>query len=243
MKLKLGIMTNKELAEWFGIKEKSFANAKKKKLEELKKFADFSTSRGKVNIKKIYIEKYEKKGSEAKEKTKEKLPEKWGHGENNIDTCKRVSLAINAELKNEGLLMSDGTIYNYTRQVRNELFGIPFSQIGGSIGNCVYIWCKRIGEGKNARYEQLTEEEEKIKKHLLKKYFGSDEEKEVLIASMVENGEITKEEAWDLHAELIGVNNSDNFLSFINELSVAIGGFVVKGTMIERCDKSTFFLG
>ena len=38
VELKLGIMTNKELAEWFGMKEHSFRTAKQKKLEELKEY-------------------------------------------------------------------------------------------------------------------------------------------------------------------------------------------------------------
>ena len=41
IELKLGKMTRAELAEWFGIKPRSYDNAKAKTLEELKLFADF----------------------------------------------------------------------------------------------------------------------------------------------------------------------------------------------------------
>ena len=36
MELRVGLMTNSELAEWFGVKPASFRNHKPKKLEELK---------------------------------------------------------------------------------------------------------------------------------------------------------------------------------------------------------------
>ena len=39
--LKLGIMTNKELATWFGIQPVTFSKNKQKKLEQLRAYADF----------------------------------------------------------------------------------------------------------------------------------------------------------------------------------------------------------
>ena len=39
MELKLGKMTTKELAEWFGMSYGAFRNAKKKKMEELENFS------------------------------------------------------------------------------------------------------------------------------------------------------------------------------------------------------------
>ena len=51
--LHIGIMTNQELADWFGIKEKSLRSCRKRKLQELKEYADFENLRGKVNITKI----------------------------------------------------------------------------------------------------------------------------------------------------------------------------------------------
>ena len=56
--LKLGKVTSKELAEWFGIKPSSFANMKAKKLEELKKYADFEIKNRSIYIKEIYISEY-----------------------------------------------------------------------------------------------------------------------------------------------------------------------------------------
>ena len=56
--LHLGKYTNKELAEWFNIKAETFSRYKKKKLEELKTFADFDEIYGGVYIKTIYTTTY-----------------------------------------------------------------------------------------------------------------------------------------------------------------------------------------
>ena len=54
MELKLGQMTNQELADWFGIKLSSFKNSKKNKLKELESFAAFEANRNGADIKEIY---------------------------------------------------------------------------------------------------------------------------------------------------------------------------------------------
>ena len=56
-------MTNKELAQWFGVSEGTFRNSKKSKLKELEYFASFEEVKGKVNIKEIYFDTYSKQGS------------------------------------------------------------------------------------------------------------------------------------------------------------------------------------
>lgn len=56
MELTTGVWTNKMLAEWFEIKEKTFANTKKKCLEELKEYAVFYEKKGKVVITEVKIQ-------------------------------------------------------------------------------------------------------------------------------------------------------------------------------------------
>ena len=50
MELKLGKMTTKELAEWFGISYGTFRNSKQKRFEELKEFCFFEEVYGGVQI-------------------------------------------------------------------------------------------------------------------------------------------------------------------------------------------------
>lgn len=229
MQLKLGIMTNKELAEWFGIGADSFRNYRKKKLEELKNFAEFEELRGKVNITKIIIPTYMKLRSKAYQRIKDEVDKEWS--EDGLDSCSRVSLKIEEKLKNE-LTIAPSTIYDYTRQSRNELYGIPFQE-RGSIGSCVYLWCKKQGDGINTEYSLLTPEEEELKQTLIKKYFGDATEKQIIVKGMVEMGEIRREEAWSVLEELTGMNNN-NFIMFLSELQAKIGCQIVRGTLVDR---------
>ena len=67
MKLHLGKMTNKELADWFGIKIETMNRHKKKKLEELKNYAFFEEVRGGVEITGIIKETYNKKDNQIRQ--------------------------------------------------------------------------------------------------------------------------------------------------------------------------------
>ena len=81
--------------------------------------------------------------------------------------------------------------------------------------------------------ELFNEEEEKIKKDLMNKYFSTDAEKEVMVAEMVERGELSKEEAYDTLVEMKHLNAA-GFMAFKNELEEKIGSKVLKGTYIEK---------
>lgn len=232
MELKLGKMTGKELAEWFGIGEGSFKNNKEKKLEELKYFADYhleGNKTKKVIIDKIYEPVYSKKeGGDTYQEVINKIDEIWS--ENGLDSCSRVGYEICELLDKEGVSKTPGTIIEYTRKGRNELYGKPFQE-GGKLGNCIYIWCKRDAE--TGRYNFLTEEEQKIKSQLQTKYFGDVTEKQILVKGMVEVGEISKEEAWDVLEELTNMRTG-NFMMFLKELQQKVGCQVVRGTLVER---------
>ena len=75
MKLKIGKMTNQELADWFEIKLKTFKNTKRKRLEELKEYADFYEEKGKVYITHIYEDTYSRK--KVYPRVKELMPVLW----------------------------------------------------------------------------------------------------------------------------------------------------------------------
>ena len=64
----------------------------------------------------------------------------------------------------------------------------------------------------------------------MKKYFSTDVEKEILVAEMVESGEINKEQAYDLLCEMKNLNRA-GFNAFKTELELAIGYPVIKATM------------
>lgn len=221
----VGKVANKDLAEWFGINPNTFNHSKEDKLNELKNFAEFHMEGKKVVIDKIINPVYTKQGSKAYQMIKDKVDDFWS--DNGLDSCKRVSNQIVKFYGNE-LQVGDSTAYNYTRKGRNELYGKPFQE-GGSLGSCIYTWCKKDGD----MLIPFTDEEQAIKENLTKKYFGDASEKQIIVAGMVESGEINKEEAWDVLTELTNMKGS-NFLSFLCELQEKLGCQVIRGTLVEK---------
>jgi len=128
------------------------------------------------------------------------------------------------------LTIADTTAYNYTLKSRNDLFGKPFQE-AGVLGSCQYVWCKQDNE--TGKLYFLTEEEEKIKGLLIKKYFGDATEKQIIVQGMIEAGEITKEEAWDILTKMTNMKGN-NFLNFLKELQKMIGCRVIRGTLVQR---------
>lgn len=240
MELKQGIMTNQELADWFGVSLGTFKNQKKKKIEELKLYAVFTEERGKVNISEIFIPVYDKNLGKTKQIVLEKIDNVWS--QDGLDTCSRVGEKIRDILAAEGIDRADRTIINYTIEGRNKLYGKPFAS-HGTKGSCIYLWCKRDKE--TGEYSLLNEEEKKIKQDLQTKYFGDATEKQILVKGMVASGEISEEEAWGVLEEMTNMGDM-NFLSFLRELESKIHCQVVRGTLVDRQlylesgDESTF---
>lgn len=236
-KLIPGKISNKELAEWFGVTANSFSKNKAKKLKELSNFAQYHIDeKNHIIIDVVYNDIYIKNGSNAYQKVRDKVDEIWS--ENGLDSCSRVGNEIYEILteEDENFALQSSTVYNYTIKGRNELYGKPFMS-GGKLGSCVYLWCKRKKDGK---YSMLTEKEQMIKQQLQTKYFGDATEKQVLVKAMVEAGELSKEEAWGVLEEMTNMRTG-NFLMFLRELEEKIGCQVVKGTMVERLEEKSAF--
>lgn len=226
-----GLMTIKELAEWFGIKPNTLSKNKEKKLKELQKYAEFKIINKKIYITKIINPCYSKTFDIVLNHT-DNCWSKTG-----LDSCARVSLQIQQEA--DLTSFKSETIYNYTRQARDLLYGKPFTTIG-KLGSCVYVWCKRIEDEENKiHYEFLTDKEEKEKKRLIQKYFGDVTEKQLLVQGMIDAGEITKQQAWDVLQQLTNMGGH-NFLDFLKELQTTIGCQVVRGTYVQRNQLSAF---
>ena len=94
----------------------------------------------------------------------------------------------------------------------------------------MYSWGKRIQEGDKFKLVPLTEEEEEIKDKLVKKYFGNTTDKQIFIQGMVDNGEITKEQAWEALEEL--TNMKEKFKAFKADFELAINNPIGRGTYL-----------
>lgn len=227
--LTTGKKSNKELAAWFDITPNSFSRNKEIKLKELERFAEFHLEGKKIVIDKVLCPYYSKQGSRAFEMIKNKIDETWS--EDGLDSCSRVGQALERKLP---LNLASKTIYKYTIESRNELYGHPNKE-RGSIGSCVSLLCKKVGDGPNAKYYKFTPEEEYIKDELIKKYYGNTTEKQALVKSMIDTGEITKEEGWEVLESLTNnVFTNNTFMEFLTELQELIGNQVVRGTLVKR---------
>lgn len=241
MELTIGKKTGAQLAEWFGISYGTFRNKKSEKLEELKLFAEFYEENGKVVITKVIEPVYQKGMMGVKRKVIEKIDKVWSA--DGLDSCQRVGEKILELLQkeNKDFNRATGTIVKYTREGRNELYGKPFDNIGGKIGSCIYIWCKRNPE--TGEYDFLTEEEQEIKQKLQTKYFGDATEKQILVKAMVEAGEISKEDAWSVLEEMTNMNGKANFMGFLKEIQQTLHCQVIRGTLVDRNANKLDFSG
>lgn len=231
--LRLGKISTRELADWFGIGYNSLRVRKEQKLEELKLYCEFKEIYGGINIIKIFDEdnvEYNKKNEKNYEIIKSSFDEQWN--DNGLDTCSNVAYKIYDKYKNE-LDIRDTTAYNYTLKAKKELYGVPYTSFG-TLGRCVYLWCKKeLNEDGTLIFTQFTDEEEKIKKDLMKEFFSTDAEKEIFIAQMVEKGEISKEQAYDELCRLKNLNKA-GYVGFLKALKEAIGCDVSRTTLLIK---------
>lgn len=226
-KLKLGIVTNAELASWFGISAKSLSNRKKRKLEELKEYARFEElkNKGKINIIEIYEDTYVNTRDKAFKIILDNIDKEWSA--EGLDTCKDVAERLLEKFPDK-LQIAPSTAANYTCKARNIKYGKPFSKAGGELGICEYIWCKRLSTGE---LDFLTDEEEEIKKRSLAKHFKTAEEKTALVQDLIQTKQLTQEEAWSYYSDILGVPGA--YMGFIADMR-SKGINIVKGTLVTR---------
>ena len=107
----------------------------------------------------------------------------------------------------------------------------------------MYLWCRKEFDKDNniIVYTEFTDEEQKIKKNLMKKYFSTDVEKEIIVSQMVNNGEITKEEAYDVLCEMKNLTGA-GFMAFKSELEEKLGCKVVRATLLDKNENKINFI-
>ena len=224
--LELGIMTNKELAEWFGIKPKTLSQTKKKKLQELEEYARFDIVKSKVRIKEIYSPIYMKKSSRNYEYYRREVPQEWRI--NDLDTCSRVAAAI----YKDSLGIAEKTGEYYTATIRNELWGKPDRLNPNCKHELAKMYRSQDGDKSKTRYEAFTPEDCEIYQKVFQEYFGDlniASRERTIIRDQVKAGQLSKEEAYDL------IMQEAMYPSFLKALSVELGcDFVVRATRVSE---------
>lgn len=209
-KLTPGKKTNKDLAEFFGVRPQSYSNKKKDFLKKLEEYAVFEINdAGKVNILEV-IEPYYV-NERAVETIQEYVPLCWS--ENGYDICPSVGDRIIDRIKAEkptstAANLKRSTVITYTRMGRMELFGAPNplneKHWGGSLGYCQYAWCKKE---ENGTFTPLTPEQDQIRRELFGKLFGSGEDvqnKYEFIISAIANN-VNDEDGTDERAQRVAL--------------------------------------
>lgn len=233
MKLHLGKMTSKELAQWFGIGESTFKHkeCKEKKLEALKKYAKYhleGDARKVVYIDEIYEDTFvADEGSPAYQCVRDLTIENWSP--NGYDTCAHVAEKIYPEVKERGHDIKETTNYRYVCQGRTELYGSPLYKTIGIRGSSRYAWCKKDEQG---NYIPLTEKEQEIKNTIADRY-GFTSEEGTYIAEAVHKGRLTKDELWQLYTDV----KAGLFIQWKMAVETELGFPIYKCTKLEESIK------
>lgn len=161
MNLKIGKMTSKELAEWFGIAYSTYRKTTAKHLETLKDYCDYEQIYGGVIISQIYISEYNKNMYK------------------NIDEQFFKAIIANPEHLASitgicgyyGVFEGD-TEYNHLRyqfsKRRDYWFGHQTRSertSKGPMGQRTAVWAVRLGD--NNSYRSLTDQEQELIKKLV----------------------------------------------------------------------------
>lgn len=188
-------MTSQEIADWFGLKTVSSLSDKnnkgRKKYEELDYYCEYERCRGYFNITKILnpdIVEY----SKVKPLVYELAEQKWNN-DNPINTGANVGAQIYRERKDISSRVKQNTVSGYVNNWRRDKYGIPWVR-QGEYGVCEAYLTKQIGCTGELQFIELSPEEKAIKNNLIKKYFGTDEEKLIYIIQEHEDGNITSDE-------------------------------------------------
>lgn len=188
--LRLGFMSNEELAEWCSKSLETFKRNRRRWCEKkLSNYADHEILKDGVNILLIKEPVY---NLSAKKEVEKKFPKYWGTPGSHIDTSRNC---WNKMSKDMSSAISDTTGYSYVTSVKREWYGVSFGKTkrSGTKGDSQLIYCKTInGEGYH-----FTEEEDKIRKELMHIYLTNRENQILDLKKLrrgLAQGEITKEE-------------------------------------------------
>lgn len=193
MELVKGKMTSRQLAEWFNISYKHYANNRKAKLKELENFCDFKECYGGVEVIEILIPEYTKNIEDDLIYDAEVRKRK--NHITSISGIVRDLIAHNDKYKEvpfETLRrrLTKAGIRTYGKTIE--------ADSKGSCGSRKYIWAIKLDD--YGHYRIMTQAEKSIYHDIMQKYVSGKQhmlewEQQALIAKAVRNGEITAEEA------------------------------------------------
>lgn len=191
MELKLGKMTQKELADWFGISYntlKTNPKTKANKLEILKTYADYHFEGKSVCIDKIYIPEY----SRAYSKVEELFAPSWN--KSGIDSCANVGRKIYNSSVEVSSQIKLKTTQTYVGCIKRQRYGRNHMNEYGTCGKSEFAWAKVV-DGETV---PVSEEEARVIRQCSKEIYGEQlGERIAFLHTALKANEITKEEFVD----------------------------------------------
>lgn len=217
LELKIGFMSDEEMAQWCGKQLASYKRNRKRWAEtKLISHAEFELVRGGVYIKNIKDPIYSISG---KKEVKEKFEPCWGYGEFKVDTNKDCWNKLKQVLTNS---LSDTTGLKYVSEAKCEQYGVAFKkkQREGTKGYCHYVFCK-IVDGKPVPF---TKSDLKIKAELEKKYLKDQTQQTYELQALLadfKRGDLSSEEYQEAMTDLLETDYGWN--AFQKELNKVLG--------------------
>ena len=158
MRLTLGKMTSKQLAQWFGVLPTSYSHNIPNYLSRLEDYCKFEKVYGGVIISEIYIEEYDRGLKFKDEKMYLEEIKECVETQDGLSTLSGMVRKIereNSTLKG----FRNGTMR--MSKAGTKLFGDPtVAGKPGKVGSREYIWAIKLNDYNG--YRLMTEEEEKI---------------------------------------------------------------------------------
>jgi hypothetical protein len=237
--LTTGLKTFQELADWMGISYGTFRNKKQDYLKKLSYFADYHLDdKGKVVIDEVLDPVYDKEKLSSAKEIMDKVPEFWA----GLDTVGRCGNRIQQDyIKKdpEGKIanLAESTVRQYAGKGRTYYYGNPYLGTEGKLGHCKFQWSKDV----DGQLVPLSAEEEKIKDNLYKQFFGSAQEREIIIMEGLSSGKITPEQVGYEYAKMAEYHKKhNNFGSFIKQLGKELGHPVIRATRSFELQEEEF---
>ena len=192
MQLKLGLMKNAELAQWFNITPKTYENARKSYLTKLELFAHFTIVRGGVVIEKIIIDTYIKNMDDDVKLYLAEVKKAEDH---------ITSLSGMSELLCSTKEFADvpvATMRGRMRRAGEVAFGITVDpESRGIYGSREYVWAIKLYDKPN-HYRNFTTVEKQLFDELTESFYSTNIERiqkaALLEAAYRDSDAMTKEE-------------------------------------------------
>lgn len=221
--LRLGKMSSKEVAEWFGISKKTYSNTMSKYLNKLKDYADFKQYRGGVEILEIRYSEYIKNYNFADGEYFNKEIERCSKEQDCLASISGIARKAKVEVE-ELKDLSNSQLERRFSDVALTHYGEYGDSEGGLTGVREREWAIKLGDYNE--YRALSEEEYQLFVKIASIFYSKDAEKLIQkkkLEKQLKKGEISVKTYFDS----VEMYNLDSFPDILQEFKAQTGYSIV----------------